>query len=86
MIKINCNCGLTHEVDRDKNAPDTAISMGCNYCPDCMGDMTEEYNEWYNYPDKGDDYGDDPNQLMLFSVADDILANHKVKEVKELTE
>ncbi len=45
--------------------------------------------DWQKWDWGGDDDGwneppeppiDDPNQLMLFSVADDILENHKVKE------
>lgn len=79
-IKINCECGLSHEVSRDKEAPKNAISMGCNWCPSCEDTADDYYNEWYNYNDDDDDYGDDPNQLMLFSITDDILENHKIKE------
>jgi len=79
-IKINCDCGLTHEVTRDKEAPKTAISMGCNWCPDCEDTAQDYYEEWYNFNEGGDtDYGDDPKQLMMFSIADDILTNHEVK-------
>ena len=82
-IKINCDCGLTHEVRRDKISPESAISMGCNWCPDCEDIADDYYNEWYNFnEDTGtDDTGtDDPMQLMLFSIADEIL-NEKVLEV-----
>lgn len=69
-IKINCDCGLTHEVTRDKEAPKTAISMGCNWCPDCEDTAQDYYEEWYNFNEGGDtDYGDDPKQLMMFSIA-----------------
>ena len=79
-IKINCDCGLTHEVTRDKEAPKTAISMGCNWCPDCEDTAQDYYEEWYNFNEGGDtDYGDDPKQLMMFSIVDDILTNHEVK-------
>ena len=75
QIKINCDCGVAHEVNRDKNAPTTAISMGCNWCPSCEETADEDYDEWYNYTDPDDPYdkGDDPNQLMLFSITDEIL-------------
>jgi hypothetical protein len=79
-IKINCDtCGEIHEVKRDKKAPDNAVSMGCNWCPNCEDKADDYYDEWYNYPDP-DDKGDDPNQLILFSITDDIL-----KPQKELT-
>ena len=76
-IKIICDtCGKVHEVNRDKEAPDNAVSMGCNWCPGCEDNAGELYDEWYNYPDP-DDKGDDPNQLMLFSITDDILIPEK---------
>ncbi|SNR34694.1 hypothetical protein [Lutibacter flavus] len=82
-IKINCDCGISHEVNRDNEAPKTAISMGCNWCPKCEDTANEYYREWYNYTDDGDsntNYGDDPKQLMMFSIADDILENHEPKK------
>lgn len=74
-IKINCDCcHKTNEVNRDKTAPVNAISMGCNWCPNCEDRADDYYNEWYNYSDGDDDNnGYDPNQLMLFSITDDIL-------------
>ena len=88
-IKMNCDCGKVHEVQRDSDAPKNAVSMGCNWCPICEDTAEDYYNEWYNLIDNNDDDdtdnkpmlpGDVPdNQLMLFSIADDILQNHKVK-------
>lgn len=78
-IKINCEgCGMIHEVPRDNDAPKNAISMGCNFCPKCEGQADGNYDEWYNYSDD-DDSGEtyDPNQLMLFSISDDILNDKK---------
>lgn len=72
-IKINCGCGRIHDVKRDKEAPPGATSMGCNWCPDCEDTADDYYDEWYNYNET--DYGDDPNQLMLFSITDNILKN-----------
>lgn len=81
-INIHCDCGIAHEVDRDKDAPETAVSMGCNWCPTCEND-TEYYNEWYNYDDGGENYGDDPNQLLMFSITDEILKNDKTEVVNK---
>lgn len=76
-IKINCDgCSMSHEVNRDTEAPKDAISMGCNWCPNCEDKATEYYEEWYNGKNDDDDddrFGDDPNQLMLFSITDEIL-------------
>ncbi len=71
-IKINCDCGKSHEVSRDQSAPKSAISMGCNFCLSCEDEAEDHYNEWYNYSDPSDVRGD-PNQLLLFSITDDIL-------------
>jgi len=83
-IKINCDCGKVYEVHRDNEAPKNAISMGCNWCSDCEDTADDYYNEWYDNNDDGDDnQNTEPdvpdNQLMLFSIADDILQNHVVK-------
>ena len=49
------------------------------------------YNEWYNLIDNNDDDSDNKpilpedvpdNQLMLFSIADDILENHVVVKLE----
>ena len=86
-IKMNCDCGKVHEVQRDSDAPKNAVSMGCNWCPTCEDTADDYYNEWYNLIDNNDDDSDNKpilpddvpyNQLMLFSIADDILENHVV--------
>ena len=92
-IKMNCDCRKVHEVMRDKDAPKNAISMGCNWCPDCEDTAQDYYTEWYN--SINDDDGDDDNkpispddvpdnQLMLFSIADDILQNNKVEKLETI--
>ena len=54
-IKITCeNCHTSHEVHRDENAPKTAISMGCNWCPACEGDADDYYKDWYNFREPGE--------------------------------
>ncbi|MGH2666097.1 hypothetical protein [Flavobacterium sp.] len=87
-IKMNCDCGRTHDVIRDKSAPNNAISMGCNWCPDCEDTADDYYDEWYNTNDGDDDTTPDvpDNQLMLFSIADDILQNHEIKQNIETTQ
>jgi len=76
-IKITCEtCGKVHEVKRDKEAPENAISMGCNWGPCCEDRAEDYYDEWYNYPDPNDKV-DDPHQLVLFSITDDILKPQK---------
>lgn len=81
-IKINCDCGKIHQVRKDKSAPKSAISMGCNWCPDCEDIAEDYYHEWYNFNDENGSKEIEPdvpdNQLMLFSIADDILQNHVV--------
>jgi len=72
-IKINCDCGHSHEVRRDSDAPENAISMGCNWCPKCEDTADSYYEEWYNLSEDGENESDDPNQLMMFSIVDDIL-------------
>lgn len=74
-IKINCDCGASFDVNRDKEAPDNAITMGCNWCPTCMTE-NEPYEEWYNDTDNNDN--DDPNQFMLFSITDEILKKEEL--------
>lgn len=79
-IKINCEgCLKTHEVSRDKEAPSNATSMTCNWCPDCESSADNYYEEWYNLDD-GDNSNyesNDPNQLMLLSITDEIINSEK---------
>jgi len=86
-IKMNCDCGKVHKVYRDNSAPKNAISMGCNWCPDCEDTAEDYFTEWYNFDEGGNENKNEPdvpdNQLMLFSIADDILQNHIIKN-KEL--
>ncbi len=74
-IKINCEqCNETHKVERTPEIPDSAISMGCNWCPCC--EANDYYNEWYNESDKNDNneiISDDPNQLCMPFIIDEIL-------------
>ena len=69
-IKINCDCGKSFDVTRHKEAPASAISMGCNWCPVCMDTVSAHcyYEEWYNESDSEDRAEPTPdNQLMLFT-------------------
>lgn len=50
-IDIKCNCGLTLQVDRTAEIPKDVVSMGCNWCPECMKD-DDYYEEWYIYKQK----------------------------------
>ena len=85
-IKMNCDCGKVHELQRDSDAPKNAISMGCNWCPNCEDTADDYYNEWYNLNNNDDDsenktilpFDVPDNQLMLFSIVDHILENHVV--------
>ena len=85
-IKITCDgCMATYDVNRDADAPKSAISMGCNWCPKCEDKADDYYSEWYNYNDGGGSDDNDPNQLMLFSVSDDIVVEQKEAEATNLT-
>lgn len=85
-IKMNCDCGQIHIVTKDRSAPENAISMGCNWCPCCEDSAEDYFTEWYNFNNGGDENKNDPdvpdNQLMLFSIADEILQNHKIENDK----
>lgn len=84
-IKINCEgCGNQHEVNRDKESPKSAISMGCNWCPDCEDSAEDYYTEWYNKGDSGETTPEDPNQLMMFSVSDEIESPELVTQERSL--
>ena len=51
-IEITCEgCNETFTVIRDKDAPEDAISMRCNWCPNCEERAQDYYKEWYNYPE-----------------------------------
>ena len=80
-IIIHCDCGRQHEVTRDKEAPEAAISMGCNWCPACEDTAEDYYNEWYNFNGSGEAESDDPNQLMMFSITDEILHKEPEKQI-----
>lgn len=51
-IEMNCSCGKIHEVRKDDKVPENAISMGCNWCPDCEDKAEDYYMEWYLDKDK----------------------------------
>lgn len=82
-INIKCDCGVVHDVPRDNDAPKNATSMGCNWCPTCQKE-DEYYQEWYNYDEAENYEPNDPNQLVLFSIVDDILENHEVNELTQI--
>lgn len=76
-IKMICDCGHIYpEVPRDDDAPENATSMGCNFFPVCEHTQNDYYDEWYNFDEVGESESNDPNQLLAFSIADDILNNH----------
>lgn len=75
QIKITCDCGMIHEVERTSEIPDNVISMGCNWCPVCMDSADAPYEEWYN-EDDGENGEPKPipigdNQLVMpFDIED----------------
>lgn len=78
-IKIYCDCGKSFDVNRDKESPKNAISMGCNWCPVCEDTAEDYYYEWYNESDSGEQPEPTPdNQLMLFTDFDEIINEQKV--------
>jgi len=80
-INITCDtCHETHEVTRTNEIPKTAISMGCNWCPDCEDKAEDYYTEWYNYNDEDDQDKEppiDPNQLCMPFILDEIIGESK---------
>lgn len=82
-ININCDCGKVHEVTRDSDTPNNAISMGCNWCPFCEDTADSYYNEWYNFSEgdntETEEVPEDPNQMILFSIADNILLKEDIE-------
>lgn len=78
IIKITCDtCSKSHDVHRDIDAPKDATSMGCNWCPACEDRAEDYYEEWYNFNESGESESNDPNQLVMFSIADEVLATQK---------
>lgn len=79
-MNITCEgCKKVHKVKRTPEIPKDVVSMGCNWCPDCIAN--DYYDEWYNRSD-----GDKPtpnkvpdNQLFLPFIANEI-----EKGIKEL--
>lgn len=69
-INITCDhCSKTHSVRRTPEIPNHVVSMGCNWCPNCEGEVDDYYEEWYNESDHGDKQPDQPiNQLGLFTL------------------
>lgn len=84
-IKITCEgCSKTHEVNRDNEAPKDAVSMGCNWCPDCEDSAEDYYEEWYNTGgDSKESSPDIPdNQLMMPFIFDEIGINESIEILK----
>lgn len=76
-INITCDCGVIHAVRRTSEIPEWVISMGCNWCPACDDYPTEDYEEWYNPKNEGDDNDPDPipvgdNQLTMPFIFDEL--------------
>lgn len=47
-LKIKCqNCGTVHDVTRTADIPENVVSMGCNWCPNCMEGQSTYYQEWH---------------------------------------
>lgn len=84
-INIACeNCGMVHEVRRTNEIPDWVISMGCNWCPNKDCHPQEDYEEWYNPKNEGDELPVEPipvgdNQLTMPFIFDEI----GIKEIQE---
>lgn len=83
-INIHCQtCLKVHEVDRDNDAPKTAVSMWCKFCPSCEDRATDYYEEGYNESDNDDlekpTEPDSPNQLVLPFIIEQI--EHKTIEL-----
>ena len=52
-IKITCKgCGSVHIVNRTEELKQNVHSLGCNFCPSCEDNATEEYKEWPYYKKK----------------------------------
>lgn len=65
-IEIKCTgCSSIHTVRRDTEAPHNAISMVCNWCPDCQDQADDYYEESYVLKEDDPEFVD-PNQLDLF--------------------
>ena len=66
-IQIKCEgCKEVFNVDRDKDAPEDATSMECNWCPACADKADDYYCEWYCFDPLPDPV--DPDQMDLFET------------------
>jgi len=98
-IKITCQtCHSLHEVNKTKEIPKKAISMNCNWCPNCEDRAKDYYKESFNYDDRHDNkkLDDVPkNQLVMPFFSEEIetifnensvieINNYKLEKCKTL--
>lgn len=70
-ILLKCDfCKREYDIDRDRDVPERATSISCNWCPKCEENAKEYYEEKYNFDDPPD-YGNNPNQIELFNQKED---------------
>jgi len=77
MVKLTCQtCHTTHELRKTSELPEHVMFMKCNWCPLCEDRAEDYYNEWWdeddNTPDKINPIPDDPNQLVMPFIFDEL--------------
>jgi len=71
MIVLKCDqCEVEHKIKRTAEIPKEAISMRCNYCPNCSYIKKDQYEETFIYPKikaiKKEEIKIDPDQMNIF--------------------
>lgn len=66
-INITCqHCLKVYSSAREPEIPPHVLSLGCNWCPSCEGQVDDYYEEWYNEDEGGKDPIPEPNNQLVF--------------------
>lgn len=76
-ITMTCEtCHKVYQLDKTNELPAHVFTMHCNWCPACEDQAVDYYEEWWDEderdPDKPPPIPDDPNQLCLPFIFDEM--------------
>lgn len=81
-IKLTCEtCSRIWDLEKTNEIPLLVFNMHCNWCPDCEDKAQGPYEEWWDDdeenpdPDKPEPLPDDPNQLVMPFIFDELEIN-----------
>ena len=64
-IEMHCACGSKHIVKRDPDVDKDAIRIDVNWCPICMDNADDYYEEIHIYEESDEEDKVDDNQINL---------------------